>query len=78
MPAAGTAAAREVLHSFLHERGAAYRHTMSSPLSAERGCSRLSAHLAFGTLSLREVHQTTEARIAALQTEGNEDARRPG
>lgn len=76
VPAAGTEAARALLHSFLHERGAAYRHTMSSPLSAEQGCSRLSAHLALGTVSLREVHQRTEARIAALQAQGGEDARR--
>ena len=38
---------------------------MSSPLSAETGCSRLSAHLAFGTVSMRCVHQATETAIAA-------------
>lgn len=38
---------------------------MSSPLTAAEGCSRLSAHLAFGTISMRCVHQATEARIAA-------------
>ncbi|GAB4209252.1 MAG: hypothetical protein Fur0019_15870 [Tibeticola sp.] len=36
----------------------------------------MSAHLAFGTVSMREVHQTTEARIAELQAEGGEAARR--
>jgi deoxyribodipyrimidine photo-lyase len=34
-------------------------------LTAEAGCSRLSAHLAFGSISLRSVHQATEAAIAA-------------
>jgi deoxyribodipyrimidine photo-lyase len=38
---------------------------MSSPLTATDGCSRLSAYLAFGTISMRCVHQATEARIAA-------------
>jgi deoxyribodipyrimidine photo-lyase len=60
----GEAAALATLHSFLTQRGGRYRSAMSSPLSATNGCSRLSPHLAFGTLSLRQVHQATEARIA--------------
>jgi deoxyribodipyrimidine photo-lyase len=58
------------LQSFLAERGHDYRRALSSPLTAEGGCSRLSPHLAFGTLSLRRTHQATEARIAALQGDG--------
>jgi deoxyribodipyrimidine photo-lyase len=53
-----------VLNSFLDGRGRDYRQALSSPLTAEDGCSRLSAHLAFGTVSMRCVHQATEARIA--------------
>jgi deoxyribodipyrimidine photo-lyase len=53
-----------VLNSFLDGRGAGYRSAMSSPLSAEQGCSRLSAHLAYGTISMRSVHQATEYAIA--------------
>jgi deoxyribodipyrimidine photo-lyase len=64
LPAAGEAAAHATLHSFLHERGRDYRRALSSPLTAEQGCSRLSAHLAYGTVSMRQVHQATEARIA--------------
>ena len=45
------------LKSFLKVRGRDYRRAMSSPLSAEAACSRLSAHLAFGTLSMREAYQ---------------------
>jgi len=56
-----------LLHSFLVERGARYHRELSSPLSAERGCSRLSAHLAWGTLSLREVIQASRARGADLR-----------
>ena len=63
-PPAGEAAAWATLHSFLDRRGMDYRRALSSPLSAAEGCSRLSAHLAFGTVSMRCVHQATEARIA--------------
>lgn len=60
---AGEKAARRTLKSFLQVRGYDYRKALSSPLSAEDGCSRLSPHLAFGTLSLRTVHQATEVAI---------------
>ncbi|MFM9072216.1 MAG: deoxyribodipyrimidine photo-lyase, partial [Cyanobium sp.] len=56
-----------LLHSFLVERGRNYHRDLSSPLSAEQGCSRLSAHLAWGTLSLREVIQASRARGADLR-----------
>ena len=45
----------ELLRTFLAGRGASYRLHMSSPGTAEHSCSRLSAHLAWGTLSVREV-----------------------
>ena len=61
---AGEKAARRTLKSFLQVRGYDYRKALSSPLSAEDGCSRLSPHLAFGTLSMRTVHQATEVAIA--------------
>jgi deoxyribodipyrimidine photo-lyase len=60
----GRGRAIELLESFLGRRGEPYRTAMSSPLSAERACSRLSPHLAWGTLSLREVVQATAARQA--------------
>ncbi len=61
---AGEKAARRTLQSFLQVRGYDYRKSLSSPVSAEDGCSRLSPHLAFGTLSMRTVHQATEVAIA--------------
>ncbi len=64
-PPGGERAAWATLDSFLDGRGRDYRRAMSSPLTATDGCSRLSAHLAFGTISMRCVHQATEARIAA-------------
>jgi deoxyribodipyrimidine photo-lyase len=64
LQAAGEKAARSTLKSFLQVRGYDYRKALSSPLTAEDGCSRLSPHLAFGTLSLRTVHQATEVAIS--------------
>ena len=64
LQAAGEKAARRTLTSFLQVRGYDYRKALSSPLTAEEGCSRLSPHLAFGTLSMRTVHQATEVAIA--------------
>ncbi|MFN3953776.1 MAG: FAD-binding domain-containing protein [Pararhodobacter sp.] len=55
----GRAAAETLMESFLAHRGQGYRGAMSSPLSAERACSRLSPYLAFGVLSAREVVQAT-------------------
>jgi deoxyribodipyrimidine photo-lyase len=52
----------DLLDSFLTRRGEPYRSAMSSPLTGERACSRLSPHLAWGTLSLREVVQATAQR----------------
>ena len=65
LQAAGERAARSTLASFLQERAHDYRKSLSSPLTAEAGCSRLSPHLAFGTVSMRTVHQATEVAIAA-------------
>ncbi|MEN8800473.1 MAG: deoxyribodipyrimidine photo-lyase [Thiogranum sp.] len=52
----------ERLESFLTRRGEAYHAEMSSPVTAYESCSRLSPHLAYGTLSIREVVQTNRNR----------------
>jgi deoxyribodipyrimidine photo-lyase len=67
LPPAGEAAAWDTLHSFVRGRGRGYRRALSSPLTATDGCSRLSAHLAFGSISMRSVHQATEAAIAGAE-----------
>jgi len=64
LPAAGEDAAWALLRDFLGGRGRDYRRALSSPLTAAEGCSRLSPHLAFGTVSMRSVHQATELSIA--------------
>ena len=47
-----------LLTSFLKERAPAYVRNLSSPSKANATCMRLSAHLAWGTISSREVEQT--------------------
>ena len=63
----GRSQALALLESFLYERGHHYRTEMSSPLTAASACSRLSPHLAWGTLSIREAAHATWARRRALQ-----------
>lgn len=57
----GRRAGLALLDSFLAGRAQGYRRNMSSPIGAADHCSRLSPHLAWGTLSLREVARATEA-----------------
>lgn len=61
----GRGRALDLMDSFLAQRAAGYRRGMSSPVSGERACSRLSPHLALGAISPREV----EAALAARQIE---------
>ncbi len=56
-----------LLDSFLTTRGNAYHREMSSPLSAAESCSRLSAHLALGTISMREAAQAAYRRLDAVK-----------
>jgi deoxyribodipyrimidine photo-lyase len=66
---AGEGEAWRVLRSFLAERSVDYRAAMASPVEGWDGCSRLSPHLAYGTISMRRVHQTAAARTAELKAE---------
>ena len=60
----GRQEAVRVLDTFLHERGEQYRTDMSSPVTGEAGCSRLSPHLAWGTISVREAARAAAVRAA--------------
>jgi deoxyribodipyrimidine photo-lyase len=62
----GRAAALATLHSFLNVRGETYTRAMSSPLTAESACSRLSPYLAYGSISICETTQAALRRAAAL------------
>ncbi|MFZ4071465.1 MAG: deoxyribodipyrimidine photo-lyase/cryptochrome family protein [Caulobacterales bacterium] len=52
------------LKTFLSDRGRFYRSAMSAPLEGADACSRVSAHLAFGCISMRETYR------AALKAQG--------
>ena len=53
----------QYLSSFFEERGLHYTKSMSSPVSAFEACSRLSAYIAFGCLSVREIYQWHQAQL---------------
>jgi len=54
----GQEAALAELESFFVLRGKHYASALSSPSASRDGCSRLSAYLAWGNISLREAYQT--------------------
>jgi deoxyribodipyrimidine photo-lyase len=66
----GRTQARDLLRAFLASRATRYRRGMSSPLTAPDVCSRLSTHLALGTVSMREVAQAAGAALAQARTAG--------
>lgn len=62
----GRRTAIATLKSFLEERGKEYLYNLSAPGVSEKYCSRLSPHLAWGTLSVKEVLKSTESRADSL------------
>lgn len=64
----GRGAGLNIFESFLNERGQAYSGSISSPITAESACSRLSTYIAYGCLSLREVAQRTADRQEYAQS----------
>lgn len=57
------------LRSFLTSRVSGYLYNISAPGASEAYCSRLSAHLAWGSLSAREVSQSIVKRRTQLSPE---------
>ena len=55
--------ANELLDSFLEKRYLKYSKLMSSPISAEQSCSRLSPHLSFGTISIKTIIKKLSKKI---------------
>jgi deoxyribodipyrimidine photo-lyase len=66
----GSTEALRTLTEFLLHRGRDYRTTMGSPVHAWESCSRLSPHLAWGTMSVRRAHQGARRRLAQLESTG--------
>ncbi len=69
----GRRAAVSLLRSFLDARAATYRAGMASPAEGEAVCSRLSPHLAFGTLSMREAYQAASLARSQRAAAGEAD-----
>ena len=70
----GRAKGLEVLNSFLAERSRKYMQTISKPGISARHCSRLSAHIAYGTLSVKEIEKAVKAKLASLAGIGEAEA----
>jgi deoxyribodipyrimidine photo-lyase len=53
----GSSHAASCLNTFLNARARDYQRTMGSPVESWETCSRLSPHLAWGTISVRRAWQ---------------------
>lgn len=53
----GEKAAHQLLHSFMTERGLYYQKNISKPSASRYSCSRISPHLAWGNISVRQAYQ---------------------
>ena len=56
----GRTHALSLLNSFLEQRSENYQKEMSSPITGEVACSRLSPHITYGTISLREINHAID------------------
>ncbi|MDG5776358.1 deoxyribodipyrimidine photo-lyase [Haloarculaceae archaeon H-GB2-1] len=79
VPAAGTDAARRRLDAFCADAIYRYADQRDYPACGDRdeasGCtSRLSSHLKFGTIGIREVYAATDEAWAAAETETERDS----
>ena len=66
---------QETLVDFLTHRGRQYRGGISSPNTAFTAGSRLSVHLAWGTLTARQVWHSVQQRLADLDPDDPDSAR---
>ena len=71
----GRGKALSLLDSFLSSRGIAYTRLMSSPMTAFDACSRLSPYIAWGQVSLTEIHHAVQARRKTISHEPSEQRR---
>ena len=53
----GEALALDLLNSFVSSRSTQYMYHISKPAQSRNSCSRLSTHLAWGSISIRQVYQ---------------------
>ena len=55
--------ALKLLNSFLNDRSDNYQKEMSSPITGEKSCSRLSPYITYGNISLREIYRATKQKL---------------
>ena len=70
----GRKQASQQVKQFFTRHLPAYRYSMSSPLSAEEACSRLSPYLAYGALSIKELMHKIWKTRAQLQSASNDES----
>lgn len=58
----GEVTAQTTLSGFLGHRGARYAADISKPEASRQSCSRLSPHIAWGNLSIRQIYQALKHR----------------
>lgn len=71
MQRGGSKNAKILLKSFLNQRVNKYSGSISRPLESRSYCSRLSPHIAWGTISIREVVQATTAELSRVKYKRN-------
>lgn len=64
----GRKEALRYLESFLYERGDNYMRSLSSPVRAFEGCSRISPYLSWGNLSVTEIQNLLNKRKQSLSS----------
>lgn len=72
----GRFAATRALQSFLTRRSAGYVTNISKPGLADQYCSRLSAHLTWGSMSVREIVKATNSFLESPQVSLQADQKR--
>jgi deoxyribodipyrimidine photo-lyase len=75
LQAGGEVLAKEHLESFFSHRAKGYSQQVSCPIQSRHSGSRLSAHLAWGNLSLRQVYQYYKAHIPEAEPTMQKDLR---
>ena len=63
----GSSAAWSLLESFLSSRGERYQREMSGPVESWESCSRISPHLAYGSISLKTCVHAARVRLSELE-----------
>ena len=53
----------KLLNSFLDNRSDNYQKEMSSQITGEKSCSRLSPYITYGNISLREIYRATKQKL---------------